>query len=184
MKLNFKYAKIYDEMLALSLRKKFTKEHIFKGEFKEAELQTEWDKQEKKIVKEIQKISGLKFKNNYTCYIVNHCKFIAISEPLTLRITKEDPLPVLIHELCHILLEEHNGTITRLLEKKYPTLRHEVKIHIPVLLITKKVLETIKGKEYLKKEIKKELELEILDETWPRVNKINLQTTVLKYLKQ
>jgi len=168
MKTTFKYSKIYDELHTTTLRKKFSKELIYKGELKEAELQNWWNKEGKKVIRTIEKTAGLKFKENQICYLVNHMKFTAISHPLTIRITEEDIKPILIHELIHILMEEHKELISKKIEK-FKGIEHEVKIHIPVLLIERKTLEILYGKEQFKQQYEKEKELEILDQAWPMV---------------
>jgi len=156
-------------------------------EFYKEELEATWKRKEKKIINVIEKTAKLKFKGNKTCFLVNNMKYKAISNPLTLK--KEPHLEraktIIIHELVHILLEDNKEKIKQLIEKIYPEESMEFKIHIPVLLITRKVVETIFGKELYEEIIKDEMKRDVLNSAWPEVNSIydRFKKDIIKFLK-
>lgn len=75
------------------------------------EYQKIWDKEGKKIIKTIEKISGFKFKTKF----INAVTFEGVSYSLPLRLTSSYPLKfkraTLIHELCHRLLVDNGVKI-------------------------------------------------------------------------
>jgi len=85
----------------------------------------------------------------------------------------------------HILLEDNKEKIKQLIEKIYPEESMEFKIHIPVLLITRKVVETIFGKELYEEIIKDEMKRDVLNSAWPEVNSIydRFKKDIIKFLK-
>ena len=58
------------------------------------------------------------------------------------------------------------------IEKIYPLESTEFKIHVPVLLITKKVVENIYNEKILDEIIKDEMKRDVLNSAWPEVNSI------------
>jgi len=114
-------------------------------------------------------------------------KYAAISNPLTLK--KQDKLirtkTILVHELIHCLLEDNKEKILKLIEKIYPQESFEFRLHIPILLITRKVIEKFYGKEILKEVIEDEMKRYLLNEAWPEVNSIypNFKSSIIKFLK-
>ncbi|MBS3152391.1 hypothetical protein J4230_03195 [Candidatus Woesearchaeota archaeon] len=187
MKLQFIYSPIYDNLLTDMSRKEFSTEQMKEMEFYKEELEATWKRKEKKIINVIEKTAKLKFKGNKTCFLVNNMKYKAISNPLTLK--KEPHLEraktIIIHELVHILLEDNKEKIKQLIEKIYPEESMEFKIHIPVLLITRKVVETIFGKELYEEIIKDEMKRDVLNSAWPEVNSIydRFKKDIIKFLK-
>src|SRR3989338_995320 len=187
MKLQFIYSPIYDNLLTDMSRKEFSTEQMKEMEFYKEELEATWKRKEKKIINVIEKTAKLKFKGNKTCFLVNNMKYKAISNPLTLK--KEPHLEraktIIIHELVHILLEDNKEKIKQLIEKIYPEESMEFKIHIPVLLITRKVVETIFGKELYEEIIKDEMKRDVLNSAWPEVNSIydRFKKDIIKLLK-
>jgi len=81
--------------------------------------------------------------------------------------------------------EKHKEKIKQLIEKIYPEESMEFKIHIPVLLITRKVVETIFGKELYEEIIKDEMKRDVLNSAWPEVNSIydRFKKDIIKFLK-
>lgn len=187
MKLKFIYSSIYDNLLTDMSRKNFSLEQMKEMEYYKEELEAFWKKDENKIVKEIEKVSKLKFKEDKECFLVNTMKYTAVSNPLTLK--KHQHLDrtktILIHELIHILMEENKEKLAKLIEKIYPEESIEFKIHIPVLLITKKVVENLYGDTLFQEILQDELKRDVLNEAWPEVNKIYLKfnNNIIKFLK-
>ena len=187
MKINFTYSQVYDEMLTSMSRKEFNDlEHLETLNYKE-KFSNFWRKYEIKIIKEIENVSKLKFKSNKDCYIVSHMKYTAISNPLTIR--RDGDLlttrATLIHELIHILLTENSNKVSKLIEKSYPGESKDFKIHIPVLLITRKVLENLFGSKEYEKILNRDMHLDGLNEIWPTVNSIynKFNNDIVKFLK-
>ncbi|MBI2148150.1 hypothetical protein HYU23_00570 [Candidatus Woesearchaeota archaeon] len=187
MKVEFIYSLIYDNLLTEMSKKEFSSEQMKEMLFYKEEIEAAWKKDEKKIVKEIENISRLKFKGNKKCFLIYCMKYTAISNPLTLK--KEAHLEraktILIHELIHILLEDNREKIAKLIEKTYPEESIEFKIHIPVLLITKKVVERLYGKQMVEEILKDEMKMGILNSAWPEVNSIypKFKNNIVKFLK-
>lgn len=188
MKINFVYSQVYDNLLTEMSRKKFTLDQIKEMHFYKEELEAVWKKEEKRIIKEIEKVSKLKFsKKNIECFVVYHMKFAAISEPLTLK--KESHLirakTILIHELAHILLQDNKEKIEKLIEKIYPDEDFEFRMHVPILLITRKVIEKIYGEGTFKEVLEDEMKRFVLNSAWPTVNSIypKFKDNIIKFLK-
>ena len=187
MKLNFIYSPIYDNLLTDMSRKEFSNEQTKEMEFYKEEFAAIWEKDEEKVMKEIEKVANLKFNGNRNCFIVRNMKYAAISRPLTIK--RVDHLDraktILIHELIHNLLEDNKNLVKSLIEKIYPLESTEFKIHVPVLLITKKVVENIYNEKILDEIIKDEMKREVLDRVWPTVNLIypKFRGDIVKFLK-
>jgi len=122
MKLNFIYSPIYDNLLTDMSRKEFSNEQTKEMEFYKEEFEAIWEKDEEKVMKEIEKVANLKFNGNRNCFIVRNMKYAAISRPLTIK--RVDHLDraktILIHELIHNLLEDNKNLVKSLIEKIYP----------------------------------------------------------------
>ena len=110
MKVNFFYSEPYDRMLTDMLGNSFPNEQPMIIKKYQKNLESCWKKEENKIIKEIEKISNLKFKSNVDCYIVNDMFYDAISNPFTIRIEKDlgRIKSILIHELIHILFVQNS----------------------------------------------------------------------------
>ena len=143
MKIKFTYSPIYDNLLTEMSKKEYTSEQMKEMEFYKVELEATWKKEEKKIIKEIEKISKLKFKDDKECFLVYHMKYTAISSPLTLKREPhlERAKTILIHEIIHTLFSDNREKVAELIENTYPKEGFEFKIQVPVLLITRKVIE-------------------------------------------
>ena len=187
MKISFVYSSIYDNLLTDMSKKEFSSEQMKEMEFYKEELGASWQKDEKKIIKEIEKVSNLKFKKDRRCFLVYHMKYAAISNPLTLKREQhiERAKTILIHELIHILLSDNKEKIGKLIEKSYPEESFEFKIHVPVLLITRKVVENLYGKDLLNEILSDEMKRPVLKSAWPEVNSIysKFKKDIIKFLK-
>ncbi len=187
MKIQFIYSSIYDNLLTDMSKKEFIIEQMKEMELYKDELEASWKKEENKIMKEIENISKLKFKGNKNCYLVYHMKYTAISAPLTIKKNQhlERAKTILIHELIHILLEDNREKIIKLIEKTYPEEEIEFKIHVPVLLITRRVVEKIYGETIYEEILREEMKINILNSVWPEVNSIypKFKNDIIKFLK-
>ena len=148
-KVEFRYSWIYDENLKdwikrnpSNQRKDFTPEDLRKYA---KEIEKKWRKYAPKILKEIQKISSLRWKEKkIICYIVSRA--IPFSDPLTMPIFKDKNrfIDVLTHELIHqIFTQEGNLKQAEMswdyFFKKYKEENYKVQIHIPLQAIHKHI---------------------------------------------
>ncbi len=186
MKLNFVYSQIYDEMLNKAIKKDLPEQTIREMLYFKEEIDAFWSKYDKKIISELEKVSGLKFKKNMDCYVVSKMFYAAISNPLTIR--KDGSLESfkhkLIHELVHVLLNDNKNKTEKLILKSYSDEDFDFKNHVPVLLITRKVIENLFGKNEFEDLLKEDMKIE-LRYIWPEVNKIypKFHNNIVKFLK-
>jgi hypothetical protein len=156
-KIQFHYSPIYYEHLVLPKNFVIPKdEFIYKNTRK---LELKWRRIEKKILKELENVTGLKWQESHI-YIYVTSGVGWFSAPLTISIVKDADFMVemLIHELIHrILSENENWNIIKTkwlkLMGKYKKENRNIRIHIPVNAIHKHI--------YLKFFSQKKLELEI-----------------------
>lgn len=190
MKIRFRYSIPYDRMLSVmsmndySLKQKIlVEDYILKfGEF--------WNRDEKKILKEIEKVAGMKFKRKLVdCYFVKEMAFLGISHPLTLKLEKNfnKARLILIHELIHVLLVDNPKSLDLIHELivDYPKSNRDFKVHLPIFLIQKKVVENLYGKGYFKKNFTGDLTfgseyiLDVVDRMYPDFDK-----GIIKFIKK
>lgn len=136
-------------MLQINFYPESDKEEFIKAA---REYQEIWDKEGKKIIETIEKISGLKFKTKF----INAVTFGGISYSLPLRLESsykpKFKRAVLVHELCHRLLVD-NGVKIKSISKADFTF----KVHRIIYL----VLYDIWVQLYGEKLAKEAMELEI-----------------------
>lgn len=187
MKIKFIYSSIYDNLLTDMSKKNFSIGQMKEMEYYKEELEAFWKKDENKIIKEIEKVSKLKFKEDKECFLVSTMKYTALSNPLTLKKHQhlERAKTILIHELIHVLMEDNKEKLAKLIKKTYLEESVEFKIHIPVLLITKKVVENLYGDTLFQEILQDELKRDVLNEAWPEVNRIypKFNEDIIKFLK-
>ncbi len=103
-----------------------------------------WLKYEKPVLREIEKITGLKWtEKEIKCYIVGLAR--GFSDPLTLSIEKDpkDFIDTLVHELLHQIFAVQKGNMQRCTKawkyiyKAYTKETHSTKVHIPVHAVHK-----------------------------------------------
>jgi len=119
-----------------------------------------WRKDEKKILAELSRITGLKWKSKaITCYVVGRCA--PFSDPLTLPVMEKYPdyfIDTLIHELLHQLLFVQNEAETKkawdYIFKKYRKEPLNTKLHIPVHAVHSHIYLKFFDERRLKREIK------------------------------
>jgi hypothetical protein len=185
MKIDFHYSTIYDDMLTEMSKKEQDLYQVKQLSKLTTDFETFWKTKEKKIISLIEKHSKLKFKKNITVYFVKHMLFAAISIPLTIRYQKDPKkiLPILIHELIHNILSQNKNKISPLIAKTYPEEDWSFRIHIPVLIIQKRVFNEIFGKKWTKTYIKKDRE--IFGPEWIEVERIEnkYKGNIISFLK-
>jgi hypothetical protein len=187
MKINFNYSNIYDELLTHMSRNNYDNKQYLEMEAKTLEFSKYFKENENKIIKEIENISGLKFNSNVNCFVVKHLGFRAISNPLTIKFTKDFKYltAVLAHELIHILLND-NEKVLNLVRKKFNYSFNDFKIHFPVLLIERKVIENLFGNGFFKNVLIKDDHNQELAFEWEKVNKVydKFDKNIIKFLEK
>ena len=187
MKISFEYSSVYDELLTHMTKNQYNNEQFLEMQSNSLKFEKHWRKNEDKITKEIQKVSGLKFNQNVKCFIVKHLGFRAISYPLTIKFTKDFKYltAVLIHELIHILLM-NNEKILNLVKKKFSYYENDIKIHFPVLLIERKIIENLFGNDFLNNVLIKDDHNQELAYEWSLVNKYynKFDKNITKFLEK
>lgn len=125
-----------------------------------------WSLNGNKIVKEIEKVSRLRFKKNIDCFVVSSMPYESISHPFTIKAekNKDKLLAIFVHELTHVLMSQNFKDVHHLLS--FMDKDHNYRVHFPVLLIERRVLER------LNKDYKKQKRIEGLDYVWKDVNKV------------
>ena len=165
MNIHFKYSTVFDELLSeMSLIPYTSKQKDFMINYV-SKLSKDWGKDESKIMKEIEKVSGLKFKyDKIPCFVVKNMGFEAISYPLTVKaLDIKKVKQILIHELVHVILKDDTKLLNLLKKIK---LNEEDKVHLPVLLVQRKVVENIYGRkafnEFLDYEFNEDIDLDLI----------------------
>jgi hypothetical protein len=124
------------------------------------EIKPLWKKSERKILTELSKVSGLKWKEKeIKAYIVGTS--YPFSDPLTMPIynKREWFIDVLTHELIHQLFTqegnfEKSNNSWKYIDKKWKNESHSTRIHIPLHAIHKHLYLKFFGKGRLKREQK------------------------------
>ena len=187
MKINFEYSQVYDELLTHMAHNQYNNKQFLEMQTSTLEFEKYWKKTENKIIKEIQKVSGLKFNKESKCFIVKHLGFRAISYPLTIRFTKDFKYltAVLIHELIHVLLMNNKKTLN-LVKKKFNDEENDTKIHFPVLIIERRVIENLFGNAFFNNILVKDDHNQELAYEWDLVNKHynKFNSNIIKFLEK
>ncbi len=155
-KIEILYSYIYDIALHLARKKKY-KGSEWKKAFPYAKkFQSRWNKVSKKVLSLFEKTSGLKWREpKIKVYLVRHLDW-EFSDPVTLRygVPIEENLEVLIHELCHNLIIQNMGRLSKDYLKVYRGENNIVTTHI----ITQAILWLVYEKFYGMKKLKKIIE--------------------------
>ena len=165
-KIIFKYSWIYDESYRNSPKiKEFLKE---KGEKYPSKKKIEsyikkieplWKKQEKRILTELSKISGLEWKvKEITCYIIGSGR--PFSDPLTMRIYNNHNsfIDTLTHELIHQIFTQ-KGNLDKAkktwnyLFKKYKKESIKTKNHIALHAVHVELINRLYGDDNIEKRL-------------------------------
>jgi hypothetical protein len=186
----FRHSHYYDQIYRdLSRTKDYPKEkeivnYIYK-------IQKIWKSISKKIIKELEKVTKLEFKDDkIICYVVG--KAIPFSDPLTLPIFKNDYeyfIDNLIHELIHILFTQE-GNLSKAknswkyIFNKYKSENFNTKLHIPVHAVHYHIYLRFFGEERLNKDIKLISFLDDYRRSWNIVNKEGYGKILEEFVKR
>ena len=163
-KITFRYSQPYDEMLSVMMGKQIDDNGVAAAKEFVKKLEMLWKKEGKKMLRKIEHVSGLTFRKKIEGYIVQRMLFESISHPFTLRMHRdvEKMRGILVHELLHILLVQHGDAASKVLNALEGS--HEFRVHFPVLLCERRVLEHLYGG------FRQEKRVENLDAVWKAVN--------------
>ena len=150
-----------------------------------------WNKEEKRILREISKVTHLKWKEEFIyCYVVGRCR--PFSFPLTLPIYENnlnDFVDVLTHELIHRLFtQKRNREKTKkawnYFNRKYKSESRVTKIHIQVQAIHSHIYLKFFGKRRLKRNIKRISFRSDYKKAWDIVQKEGYQKILKEFSKR
>lgn len=118
-----------------------------------------WRRQEKKITKEIAKVTGFGWKRSkITCYVVGGCR--PFSDPLTLRPYKNpnDFVDLLTHELIHEIFSQNKNSkryrrAERYVERKYKNESERTRDHILLHAVHAQIYIDLFGEERMKRDM-------------------------------
>jgi len=169
-KIEFRWSFIYQEEIHLLKNEKYNRDVWEK--YVESfihKLKKEWNKNGYDILKYMEQITGLKWKENkIICYVIKMSEFGPISDPLTIPIqlkhkkniftlTTKRFFDILIHELIHNLFIQNKDKLSKyfdsLINKKYKNLSWNIAIHVPVHAIHKEIFDKFFEKRRFKEEI-------------------------------
>ncbi len=112
-----------------------------------------WEKDGKKIIRTIEKVSGLRFGEK----VINAVTFGGNSVSIPLELKSEVPIKnmkgTLVHELCHRLIAGNNAHI-HYSEDRY---KYFIEYHKPVTLILYDIWIELYGKDYAARQIEYEM---------------------------
>jgi len=117
-----------------------------------------WRKDEKKVLKELSKITHLEWRAEFIpCYVVGRCR--PFSMPLTVPICEKKDyfIDVLVHELIHNLFTQNKERLKKAwnyFNKKYKTKSWTIRLHVLVHAIHSHIYFKFFGEKRLKENIK------------------------------
>lgn len=194
-KIIFRYSWIYDknwkEWIKI-YKRKFGKypssKHILNYIQKVEKL---WRKHEKITLKELSKITNLKWKSKFIyCYVVGQS--IPFSDPLTMPVYDKYPdyfIDTLIHELIHQLFVQ-NGNFKKserawnYIYRKYKKESRTTKIHIPVHAIHSHIYLKFFDEKRLKRDIRIISFLHDYKKAWEIVQKEGYKNIIREFTKR
>ena len=194
MKIRFRYSWIYDEkhrsspLIQERLRsqgKKYPSTKKVSNYIKTIEQL--WRKEERKILSEISKISGLIWKEKeIICYVVGHAG--CFSDPLTMKLfeNKTDFIDTLTHELIHQIQTQNqkiNKKWKEYVQKKYKDESIMTQNHIALHAIHYKLYLKLFSKNRLKRDMNfsKKVKAEDYIRSWQIVEEKGAENIIKKF---
>jgi len=192
MKIKFVYSGVYDKRFKESPRlqrilkkqnRKYPPLNIIWRYLKE--MKKRWPKYEEKILREISKLTKLKWQEKEVkCYIIGAGK--SFSDPLTVRYfkNKNDFIDTLIHELIHQIQTQNRKKVKKwydYIKKKYKKESILTQNHIIVHAVHYKLLENFFGKRRLNKQIKRHKEFPDYKRAWEIVEEETPKEIIKKF---
>lgn len=190
-KIVFRYSGIYDKFLRT--RKKKQKDYPSRRKILNYIKKVEkiWRKDERKILREISKITRLEWKEKFIpCYIITEGDF-SLSYPMTIVMYKKPDffIDVLVHELIHrIGVPEENSQRFKksweYINRKYKNETFKTKIHIRIHAIHNHIYLKFYNEERLKRDIKWASKHRDYRRAWEIVQKEDYQNIIKELNKR
>jgi len=191
-KIEFVYSNIYNE----GYRTSENIQRVLKKENKKypssskiigyiSKVEKIWRKQEKKILAEIAKITGLKWKEEkIKCYVIGFGR--SLSNPLTVKLFKNlnDFIDTLTHELIHQIQSQNKNKYKkwrRYLDKTYKKEVEVTKRHIFLHAVHKMAYLDLFDKKRLKRNIKRDDIKPDYKRSWEIVQKEGYENIIKKF---
>ena len=193
LKIKFVYSSIYDRRYRESPRiQKILKDKdksypsIKKITNYVKSIEELWKKQDNKILREIEKVTGLKWKEKeIKCYVIGFGR--CFSDPLTMKLfeNKNDFIDILTHELIH-QIQFQNSKKTRewfklYLKNNYKKESHSTKSHISVHAIHKKIFLNLFNKKRFERQINFHKKFPDYKKAWEIVEKEGYENIIKKF---
>lgn len=181
----------YNEKLwkKTKMKKQYPSEKVIRQYIKKVEKL--WRKDEKKILAELSKISGLKWKyKEITCFVVGRCR--PFSHPLTIPIYKKHPnafIDTLIHEMIHQLFIQpgnlkRSRKVWEYFNRKYKNQHFITIIHIPLHAMYFHIFLKFYNDKRLNKDIEWSVAFPSYKRSWDIVQKEGYQNIVKEFRKR
>ncbi|MBS3094409.1 hypothetical protein J4474_01965 [Candidatus Pacearchaeota archaeon] len=192
-KIEFRYSDVYDRNYRNSKfiqnyleekNQKYPSKKEILNYIKKAE--NIWEEKREKILKEISKISGFEWKEKrIICYVVGVGR--PFSDPLTIRTYGRNInrfIETLTHELIHQIFIQNKKEYSKwnnFVLRKYEKEERLTKSHILLSAIHWKLLEKLRGKIAIEKEIKKYKDSPDYKISWEIVKKEGAEKIIKKF---
>jgi hypothetical protein len=140
------YSEVYDMINHHYFKQAYTDSQKMRGQKYAARLQKIWNKKSAKILKAMSEVSGLKWKYDIIKVYPIRYGYSEIAWPLTIFFYKDDnhAISIIIHELCHVLIEQNQGKINwKLIERRYKNCNALTRDHLLVHAICKLTTEKV-----------------------------------------
>lgn len=194
-KIIFKYSWIYDKLWRENFKAKRKKARKYPSQRQISnyikKIEKLWQKEEKKVLSELSKITHLKWKSKFIyCYIVGKC--IPFSDPLTIPVYKKYSdyfIDVLSHELIHNLFIQR-GNLEKAKKawqyfyRKYKKELETTKIHIPLHAIHSHIYLKFYNEKRLKRDITLISHLPAYQRSWQIVQKEGYKNIIDEFVKR
>jgi len=196
-KIEFNYSGQYNELFKnyLGLKYKLSKNHELKKILDNYPTENKilsyikmigkyWKNEEKEILNSIEKITGLKWREDIKVYMVGKC--IPFSKPLTMCIdfSKLDFRDTLTHELIHVIQSQNKPIYKKwndYVTKNYPKEDIITRNHIFLHAVHKNIYLSLFNKKRLMKNIQKSSHNEPYKIAWEIVEKEGCENIIKKF---
>lgn len=189
-KVIFKYSSVYDRRCREDWLRKDKKGYPSKRKILNYIKKVEklWRKKEKEILKEISKITKLKWREkSINCYLVGRVR--PFSLPLTMPIFERkanDFIDVLTHELIHNIFTQNQKYLKKswnFFNRKYKKESQVTRIHILVHAVHSHIYMEFFGEKRLKRNIKRLVFRQDYKRAWDIVQKQGYHNIINEFVK-
>ena len=135
-------------------------------------FQREWNRNSDSIFKTLKELTKNEWnEKEIRCYVVKHCKYSGISQPLTIRMEEDfdSAFDTLIHELAHIIVSsdmKKYRNVEKKLKEQFSREKQIIILHIYINFLELQVLKKIFTEKIINKIIKRNLRLKGIKKAW------------------